>query len=257
MAPIKFEEEIKDKLEARRIEPSISSWDTLSDQLDKDKKGGKTRFWWLAIAASFLLILLTVIQVSKSPVEISPQDGFSVEESNELNVPVKAITEEKQPFDASKIELQEVVEVEKVREEKQSEPVVSSNSNTIIATKYEVAIVEKESTNEESLVNEESVAITNTLASNEIDKSLIQEVLQESKATSPKDIEKETDSLLKAAQKALILDKAMIENSTMVNAQDLLMEVEDEVEPSLKSKVYEVFKGGFKKVKTAVAQRKN
>jgi thymidylate kinase len=86
---------------------------------------------------------------------------------------------------------------------------------------------------------------------------LINEVLEDSKKNESNRLETEADSLLKAAQKALFMDKAMNKNTTVVNADELLKEVENEVEPSLKSKVYEVFKDGFKKVKTAVVQRNN
>ena len=35
MAPIKFEENLRDKLEERSLQPSANSWSKLSDRLDK------------------------------------------------------------------------------------------------------------------------------------------------------------------------------------------------------------------------------
>ena len=47
MAPIKFEENIKDKLEKRIIDPSVNSWNKLSDRLDKHKDGSNNKkIWW-------------------------------------------------------------------------------------------------------------------------------------------------------------------------------------------------------------------
>ena len=37
MAPIKFEEKIKDKLEQRHLKPSADAWDRLSEKLDAVK----------------------------------------------------------------------------------------------------------------------------------------------------------------------------------------------------------------------------
>ena len=62
MAPIKFEEDIRDKLAERRIEPSLGSWDKLSAQLDQDSKG-RPKFWWLAVAASFLELVKSTFDV--------------------------------------------------------------------------------------------------------------------------------------------------------------------------------------------------
>ena len=59
MAPLKFEEHIKDKLEQRKLQPSADAWQKLNDQLEDDasKKNNKT-FWWLGIAASIVGVML-------------------------------------------------------------------------------------------------------------------------------------------------------------------------------------------------------
>ena len=59
MAPIKYEEDIKNRLDKRTIKPSVKSWDTLSQRLDsEEKKNNKKGFWWLGIAASVIGVLL-------------------------------------------------------------------------------------------------------------------------------------------------------------------------------------------------------
>ena len=59
MAPMKYEEQLKDKLEQRTIQPSSNSWQKLNDKLDanQSKKNNKG-FWYLGIAASIVGILL-------------------------------------------------------------------------------------------------------------------------------------------------------------------------------------------------------
>ncbi len=63
MAPIKFEENIKDKLEKRTLTPSSESWSKLSDRLDaEDNKSKKPIYWWLSIAAGLLIMIAISVQ---------------------------------------------------------------------------------------------------------------------------------------------------------------------------------------------------
>ena len=76
MAPIKFEEKIKDKLEKRTLSPSSEAWSKLSDRLDEDeKKSKKPIFWYLSIAAGLLVMMAVSIQFfnNKDSQEILPQ----------------------------------------------------------------------------------------------------------------------------------------------------------------------------------------
>ncbi len=59
MAPIKFEDHIKEKLEQRKLQPSTNAWETLQNKLETNqtKKSNKT-YWGLGIAASFIGILI-------------------------------------------------------------------------------------------------------------------------------------------------------------------------------------------------------
>ena len=59
MAPIKFEENIKNKLEKRTINPSEDSWAKLSNKLDEQEgKSNKKIVWWIGIAASLVGVFL-------------------------------------------------------------------------------------------------------------------------------------------------------------------------------------------------------
>ena len=59
MAPINFENDLKEKLEQLRLQPSANAWETLQSRLETNqvKKSNKT-FWRLGIAASFVGILI-------------------------------------------------------------------------------------------------------------------------------------------------------------------------------------------------------
>lgn len=258
MAPIKFEEDIKNKLEERRIEPSSGSWDKLSSQLDKGPKGRQVKFWWLTIAASFVLVLVSILRITTSENEMAPVDQFSQEKS--LDLDVKMGSEKEQEITSPKqLNTQQVV----VDEQKEQLNTVRNAGEIELGFTTTIAKDEalSKAPNESGVSVEAKDLIQNedtsqALSSNQIEESAIEELLS-TDILKAKDLSRETDSLLKAAQKALLLERSMTADAVMVKASDLLMEVEDEVEPSLKSKVYDVFKGGFKKVKTAVAQRNN
>ena len=68
MAPLKFEENIREKLQERELQPSKESWGKLSTQLDArlpEKK--RSTFIWVAVAASFVgILLLTALWMQKS-----------------------------------------------------------------------------------------------------------------------------------------------------------------------------------------------
>ena len=68
MAPIKFEEQLKDKLEKRTMSPSEDSWSKLSQRLDDDEQKSKnTIFWWLSIAAGIIIMIAVTVQFFNQP----------------------------------------------------------------------------------------------------------------------------------------------------------------------------------------------
>ena len=61
MEPYKFEQDIKKKLEKRRIQPSTNSWNKLADSLQFKEHKKDTKFLWLmGIAASIVGVLFVV-----------------------------------------------------------------------------------------------------------------------------------------------------------------------------------------------------
>ena len=69
--------------------------------------------------------------------------------------------------------------------------------------------------------------------------------------------DREIDSLLKLASKELFKDKLQKETSKIVDANALLLSVEEDMGQSFRSVVFDALKGGYKTVKTAVAERNN
>ena len=67
----------------------------------------------------------------------------------------------------------------------------------------------------------------------------------------------EIEDLLKQAERDILRDRIYNETTRTVDADALLQDVEDDLEQSFRSKVFEGLKSSFKTVKTAVADRKN
>uniref|UniRef100_UPI003F6D9CD9 hypothetical protein n=1 Tax=Winogradskyella sp. TaxID=1883156 RepID=UPI003F6D9CD9 len=88
-------------------------------------------------------------------------------------------------------------------------------------------------------------------------KDAVADALKKLKSEKTSVIDKEVDSLLKLASKELFKDQIQNETTKTVDANALLMSVEDEMGQSFRSKVFEVLKDSYETVKTAVAERNN
>ena len=92
MAPLKNEEQMRQKLEQRRINPSEGAWEKLSQKLDAESGRSKGfPFWWLGIAAGFIgvLLIVTVMVRSEDPIE---EQQVVIEE--EISTPMESETSE-------------------------------------------------------------------------------------------------------------------------------------------------------------------
>jgi len=67
----------------------------------------------------------------------------------------------------------------------------------------------------------------------------------------------EIDSLLKKAQKEILSNRLYNGNTRTVDAKVLLQDVEDDLQQSFRTKVFEALQSGYESVRTAVAQRNN
>lgn len=260
MAPIKLEEQLKEKLEQRELQPSNQAWSKLANRLENQEKKESRSLWWLGIAASMVLILAVSLPYFNNDSENTQPIIVDVENENEtqsdnLN---KEVTNDV---------IQEVVKQEKndaIVETKT--PLITKEENTIIKEP-------KATINKEIIKNEvEVVDITKPeeVLKKEIEKPLeqlktfeeikildvvaeIQKMQQEPSGVSDREI----DSLLKVAHKEILTQRIYNETTKTVDADALLQDVEADLEQSFRGKVFEALKLNYSKVKTAVAERNN
>ncbi|WP_422105903.1 hypothetical protein [Winogradskyella sp.] len=263
MAPIKFEEQLKDKLEKRSLQPSTDSWAKLSERLDAEEKDSrKPWLGWLSIAAGIIILLAIVVRTfgPNNAQETQPQfvEEENIEKVNEIPLPTSnknepielAVEDETMHKDTNDSEPEKVTEI--------------INSKSVIKKRAKTQLAEHKATTTPAEEPKPKEAINNA---NDIQKAIVNETqinkeavaiaLKELNTEKPSVTDREVDSLLKLASKELLKDRLLKDSSKTVDAQSLLEAVEDEMGQSFRSKVYEALKDGYKTVKTAVAERNN
>ncbi|MBW1294301.1 hypothetical protein [Aquimarina litoralis] len=279
MAPLKFEDNIREKLEQRTIQPSKTVWEQLDQELDAQNGQKKIkRYWWIGVAASVAGFLIIATLYMNTSNEIIPsnnhlvetttekEDNSELEENNEV---LKTKPETQVVANEKIIKTQEKVIKTPIKEKKQV-----ALEKTKIAPNNAIASSDKITQAEEvsSEIIEETKAIKSSVVSSdpvrgiekplEIDKAVIQNKIsdivaqvQQLEQNNRKVTDEEIDALLKNAQ--LEITTQQILQSNKVNASALLLDVESELDESFKDRVFEALKTGFEKLKTTVAERDN
>ncbi|NRB60849.1 MAG: hypothetical protein HRU50_13035 [Winogradskyella sp.] len=250
MAPIKFEEQLKDKLEERRLSPSADSWAKLSERLDKDDNKGKFPwFWSMSIAAGLIIMVAVAVQFFNNN-ELENNTPVLVEDN------IKEQAEEQEDLETFKSE----VASEDIDEEEVELPIIEDPKPIIIQnkvsqkTKADTRLAEEQTTAvDQQEIKEEILIVLNP----EEVKSAIASAVNQQKELGDEAINKEVDSLLKLAHKEITKNKYTKDTEVTVDASLLLEDVEEEMGQSFRSRVFEALKGSYETVKTAVAERNN
>ncbi|SEQ02606.1 hypothetical protein SAMN05421824_0958 [Hyunsoonleella jejuensis] len=251
MAPIKFEDDFKDKLEKRTIAPSKGAWDKLSERLEAEEETANNKgFWWIGIAASVIGILFAIFQFSSNsektvtpiivdaPEVINDSDKTPVIEdlnstAQETQVAVESSTEEKlvQPTNVGKQKPIKTYEA----------PTQIAKAPTPLSTKNEIDVIKAKQADVLSIESEKAQEVADAIYT-----------LSETEAgVSNASI----DSLLKAAQRDILISRMKNQDQAIVDAALLLQEVEFELDESFRDRVFKAIKDSYGSLKTAIAQR--
>lgn len=263
MAPIKFEDKLKDKLENRTLMPSPDSWNTLADRLDKEEeKNNNSRFWWLGIAASILGIILVTTQFYKNDSEVKDLP---------IVVDTQTIPESNTELTKEPVEYKDVISnSESVTEIINDSPKDEVALTSSVKTNEEQKPIRKEKIISQPEITKDVIASTasskpdikqdvkvNALSQEELKIIEVVDVIKQLTADESLVSEREIDSLLKQAQREIIQQRIYDESTKTVNADALLQDVEVELDQSFRAKVFDALKSSYNSVKTAVAERRN
>lgn len=252
MAPIKLEDNIKNRMEERRLTPSENSWHLLAQRLEEQTPEKKTNyFFWFGIAATLVgFVLITVLWFQSSDVNnLSPTI---------VNTPVEEII--KEPANNSikpqieHVEMKQnnaiVVKDNNTESDRELTPDRNKNKKEAHSRKNNTAVADVKIT--KPLIKIEKSTFAQNLEVNTL-------VVENEEGTHNNNLslDDEVENLLKSAQEDVFRSKALTQNKSTITAEELLNDVEFEIEDSFRTKVFEVVKSGFKTVKTAVAERNN
>lgn len=258
MAPIKFEDHIREQLESRRIEPSAGSWEKLNQKLDNAPENRKTYSWLYVAAAAVVAILIVSV-------------FFTSNQSAENTAPIvetpieEPVIKEKPAVEMNTKEEQVVVEEEAATKEILSKPgnlaketIIASEENAEEIMKSEQAKVEQTGQNkisEEAIVQNKAVSekpdLDSMLINSKIEE-LVAEVNKQEQNGSVTDAE--VNALLTQAAREISTKRNFYE-SGKVDADALLADVESEIDQSFRREVFEILKDGFNKARTAIVSR--
>ncbi len=281
MVPIKFEENIREKLQERELQPSKEAWIKLSDTLEKEPQKKKNRRLLMAVAAGFVGVLLVVsfLLDSKNNTNI---DQIVVEDNITPQVEEKITNDSNIEESIVENTTGSMAEVETKREENFSENENSRKNNRteiVVNTQNDMnTLIEKDGTyHEEIQTPVEDEVIHDSVAFNTKDEKTVEEEPVKTKndlfidnkvkevITAIEQIKKDKnmitaddiDALLNKAQRDISDNRILNSNDRKVDATALLIDVENELERSFRDRVFEALGNGFNKIRTAVVERNN
>jgi len=255
MEPYKFEQDIKNKLEKRSIQPLNNSWQKLSDSLEKKEHKKNNKFLWImGVAASIVGILFVVSVFFKEDSDINSPIIVASPEFGKEDTLTKVAVEEVilKTEDSTKKEVLNSLNNDSNSVAKKT--IYNANSKNKKSESIAVLVSTKNNTSEELAVVNKNVNDTNLmLESQKIDSifSQIQNLKDQNKTVLSTDI----DALLFNAQQELALQKIIDESKKTVDAYKLLQDVEAELDKSMRVKFLETLKLNYENMKTLIAQR--
>ena len=279
-----LDQEIREKLQGREIQPSASAWERLASQLDTvQEKKKKSWFLYVGYAASILLI-------------VSLFFFFNNEDSNKLPVPENTLVEdntEKPEIDKTKdfnttlVESNALVENTNTKvKEKESEkkkPLKSVSTPKFVSPKVESVVAQKDRKVEtktinvpkkiKELVKQEETGVAIVDAKDHKKDSVVSNRIKKS----TKGISVDSDALLYSVthtrdelksyykkykvdrQDVLIaIEKQLKKSRLKIDPKTILAEVERDVnEESFQNNFYQFIKKRVSDVATAIANRNN
>lgn len=229
MKPNKLEQQFRELLQNRTIEPSDKAWDRLDAMLSvAEKKKKPIRTWWF-VAASLLILLSIGTFFFKA-------EKFSPTFHNKVVID--------QPILETESEIERIVNHEKTTE--------------IISKKIEEKIV---STKKLTVSNDFGLKRANTTPNNEI---AVQEEKVESKENSVEEVANKkyisAQSLLAQIENEKKIsptttEPRKFESKIQIDANTLLTETETEMDESFKNRALNEFLNQYQNIKTAVSNR--
>lgn len=238
----KVENQIKEKLNAREIQPSAHAWDRLDAMLSiAEEKKTKRHFGFLSrsfgIAASVLVFVtlgLFLYNQNNSKIE-TPNSVVGAETKKDTN---------RNPNNKIQVPIVEQKKEAIVTVEQKS----TKNNKSIINQK--TTEYQKKSINQNQIIKDKQIEYQN---SSDVAVKDLPKVMEQNEIAVGK--QSKSDEALVADLNNNTMQYTYKKSTIKVNAQSLLSEVDGEVELSFREKVFAKVNKNYKEVKVALANR--
>ena len=247
MALNKFEKQIQQKLNNREIKPSANSWDRLDAMLSVEEKPKKKGFFWINIAASFI-VLASI--------------GYYFYNQSTIVEPIK---EEQIVVDVEKnLENRE----EKIENREENHEVIVENNTVLKETQnslinnQKVVAVSETNNHQPSTNNQKEVSIINQQIVNNNQKVIVENtktITENAEPKTPKYIsaEKLLAEVSNTKYKSKNAEKEVkrTRKGVSVNPNELISNAENEIYQSYRESALEKLNKNFNSIKTILANR--
>lgn len=250
---MKFEEQMKDKLDQRKIKPSEKAWQTIASQIDTGKSSNRgNSVFYYAIAAGFVgVVLASFIFIISSNNSVDSLHKVVDTENLESSIENKQNIE-RNPVQEMDIDKQNIKEESVLGSTITNEVVYEANNhrknNSYITNNTSEIIAGQNVDEPKKDFSLQTNEVINTKISQLVEQVDMME-LSQIKVT-----DSEIDSLLRSAQRDIIREQLFLENNT-VDAMALLSQAEDEMDQNFRDQIFDALRDGFMKVRTAIASR--
>ncbi|MEO7283430.1 MAG: hypothetical protein ACOH2D_13405 [Gelidibacter sp.] len=249
---MKWEDNIKETLEKRTIEPSDTSWNALADRLDAtDKKKGKVVYLWMGVAASVVAILFMItLFFNDNTFDTQNPVLVDTEQKMEEHIqPMEKSSEQRQLVKTN----QEVGIPESFERNASKKELLTNEKNITTSTQQNLAVAKNE--NQESFESLEIIGQKETLEDQKVSEIVAQ--INDLKSKGQTVTDADIDALLQKAQREITFQTILKEGTRTVDASALLQDVETDLQKSFRDKIFEALKNSYETVITAVAERNN
>ena len=249
MEPNKLENQIKEKLNSREIQPSAHAWDRLDAMLSvAEEKKTRRPFGFLFIAASIMVLLTAgLFFFTQNGSKIQPKNDVVTTEIKDTVQ--KTVNEISTPIVEQN---QEVVSNQLTTENR--EP--TTNNQRVSISNQKSAIKNQKSINQNPLINREKeiqYQISSDVALKDPPKI---ETRKEIVITGGNNNAKSDEDLLASLDKTA-KQYSNKQSNVKVDAKSLLSQVDGELELTFREKVINKVSKNYKEVKVALANRNN
>lgn len=249
-----FDQHIKSILDSRTLEPKAEIWNKIEARLDHRKRKKNIKQWSYAVAAILVLGLILPVALDSDDQLIDNTSIVNLKDVNNTSIdPIKNETNT-QKFKSAVVEVREpkafINNSVALRDKVQSN-VSESKDKTYLNVAS--SIIFNENTKEATIVNNESDSKVKLLDPKHPKDDLSQN------SQLAYNLDDEIETLLNQAQLSIEVDEALKNesmSSSLSEADQLLLEAEESIGQSFRTKVFHFVKNSFKDIKKGVALNK-